>query len=112
MNDEIEKHLTEIEARASAATEGPWKRHHNNQPGLDVRAGRTLVACVNFTTDDHAAEVLNAMFITHAREDIPWLIEQVRMLQNFIRIRERDTRSNAGDSAFQKYGGLLERLAD
>lgn len=72
--------LNEIEARANAATEGPW-----------VTGGTDLAGEVYFGTyadpDDPTEPGVmlgvtgtqeDAALIAHARTDVPWLIEQVR----------------------------------
>lgn len=77
--------LDAIEARAKAATEGPWESH-----GQGVRA----VASVAFCSDGFAYSVRgpqqrisghdatqNACFIAHAREDVPALTAEVRALR-------------------------------
>ena len=60
--------LNEIEARANAATEGPW----NVFMGRIDHPGRSLVAVAYDVGCDVDAE-----FIAHARTDVPWLLEQV-----------------------------------
>lgn len=83
--------LAEIEARADAATPGPWEadldRHGETRgiwpttPGGEQIIG-SYVAADGFDsvgwsggTDD------NLRFIAHARDDIPWLINRVRELE-------------------------------
>jgi hypothetical protein len=56
-----DKQLTEIEARVSAATPGPW------------------------TTYDDDSEA-DAEFIAHAREDIPALLAEVKQLREQVRV--------------------------
>lgn len=72
--------LDQIEARANAATEGPWEAYRPNPAyriyeicsttpqGLD----ETLAEVAGYNASD------DADFIAHARTDVPWLIEQVR----------------------------------
>jgi hypothetical protein len=77
--------LDEIEARCAEATPGPWE-----QDGCDVLA--------NIGSDDDPDVVLvadclhddaDARFIAHARDDIAWLVAEVRRLQRIL--GERDT---------------------
>jgi len=69
----FEQRIAEIDARATAATDGPWWPVDSGCTGFDV-------AC---SPDVHVASFLrecDAAFIAHARTDIPWLIEQVQAL--------------------------------
>jgi hypothetical protein len=72
--------LAEIEARVAAATEGPWtsrvidQRQYVMGPGASV-ALTGYVDDEDVPFDDVAAD---ATFIAHARQDVPWLIAQVR----------------------------------
>ena len=75
-----EDELAAIEARANAATEGPWEvEPHPDQPYLDkvVRhyGHLTDLLAQCFHTNGNAA------FIAHARQDIPALIAEVRRLR-------------------------------
>ncbi|GGU52138.1 hypothetical protein [Streptomyces lavendofoliae] len=72
--------IAEIQARAEAATKGPWfvERH---QPTLTRRV----------VSDDHALDAdlgylgnsnqFDAEFIAHAREDIPFLLDELARVQ-------------------------------
>jgi len=74
MTDDIQDRLAEIEARAAAATAGPWEDDHwhddDEMPHTVVRIGTHLV--VNLDNLDDAA------FIAAARSDVPWLCSQLR----------------------------------
>ena len=76
--------LNEIEARANAATEGPW----NVFMGRIDHPGRSLVAVAYDVGCDEDAE-----FIAHARTDVPWLLEQVdrrdKALEKMLRLHPR-----------------------
>lgn len=88
MSDEIEKRLAEIEARANAATPGPWC--------TEPRGGELepLVSeAVMVPNEDYHAQVLeycgdvpdaevsaNWSFVEQARVDIPYLLSLVRAL--------------------------------
>lgn len=72
-----------IEARANAATPGPWKLW-----GMTVMTDRhgtgDVADCddIAFTADpDRGLRTFNADFIAHAREDIPALVAEVRRLR-------------------------------
>lgn len=66
--------LAAIEARATAATPGPWKRHPN--PRFYIQWDE------RHDDGDHEA---NAQFCAHARTDVPELCAEVRRLQDALR---------------------------
>jgi len=63
--------LNEIEARANAATEGPWAA----SSGYVESGTATIVEC----SDPLPFDQVNAEFIAHARTDVPWLLEKVKL---------------------------------
>ena len=72
--------LNEIEARANAATEGPWE--HEPPPGPGEDPMRPI--CVYPKEDGGTLAYVqpleaDAEFIAHARADVPWLLEQVKL---------------------------------
>ena len=77
--------LNEIEARANAATEGPWELLGD---GEYVSGPGILVA-----PDDGGVTSADAEFIAHARTDVPWLLEQVdrrdKALEKVLRLHPR-----------------------
>lgn len=80
-NDEV----AEIEARANAATEGPWG-HQETPSSSEVlqwyEVGPQLYEPVAEVTNDVFSNFYeNAVFIAHAREDIPALCATVRVLR-------------------------------
>ena len=76
MTEADEKRLAEIEARAEAATPGPWSyeclasRNYRRR----VRADHCSIATIHALVHQHA----NGDFISSARSDIPWLVAQLR----------------------------------
>ena len=74
-----EQELAAIEARAEAATEGPWAARFDGQRQGIFVAHRSVilfdVGHVRPTTPD-------ADFIANARADVPRLIAEVRRLQS------------------------------
>lgn len=82
--------LAAIEARANAATPGPWQRDERyvvggedipgSRPGGEViaQAQPTLSAWREYELSQRVA---NAEFIAHAREDVPALVAEVRRLR-------------------------------
>lgn len=73
----------QIRARVEAATPGPWSVHHIERGplmiGIDSDPDGTgpvdlaIAEMLSDATQDDAA------FLAHAREDIPWLLEQLRL---------------------------------
>ena len=59
--------LTEIEGRTNAATPGPWEADEDG----DVWSPSEGI------TDPHPSPT-DALFIAHAREDVPWLVVKLR----------------------------------
>jgi hypothetical protein len=86
---EVLARLDEIEARANAASEGPWSQGDTEEHG----SGRD--DAVYLPNDDWLCDpmacVEDAAFIAHARQDIPWLIAQLR-----ARIAGQDAGSRQG----------------
>ena len=67
--------LNEIEARANAATEGPWVCVLNGDESEVTYANAPI------TWDDHGGEVFtegDAEFISHARTDVPDMAAALR----------------------------------
>ena len=78
--------LDEIKARADAATEGPWVRDMHS-PDMSCRSGwyirgprklglRSMVLNSRMLSGD-------AEFVEAAREDVPWLVDQVESLERW-----------------------------
>ena len=78
--------LDEIKARAEAATEGPWVRDMHS-PDMSGRSGwyirgprklglRSMVLNSRMLSGD-------AEFVEAAREDVPWLVDQVESLERW-----------------------------
>lgn len=97
--------LDEIKARANAALPGPWRwadwgttfgrtetdnwqerRTLEAHPGGDAPRihARKDVAISLLTVDEFTGTADDATFIVHAREDIPWLLAEVKRLQKEI----------------------------
>jgi hypothetical protein len=86
--------LTAIEARASAATSGPWSVAENKYRDYAVAIPEPRFAAMWIVQgvyecddpyDDCQGNVLRALrdaeFIAHAREDVPRLVAEVRRLR-------------------------------
>jgi len=74
--------LDEIEQRAAQATPGPWTSGSGcvYSNGLSVTDGVFEYIVDEFRRDHEP----NAQFIAHAREDIPWLVAEVRKAKEEI----------------------------
>lgn len=79
----IATRLQEIEARADAATEGPWYKEDVSERdvrrtgwGVCIRGTWNMVLESVDPNNEHDAD-----FIAHARTDIPVLIAEIRRLQ-------------------------------
>jgi len=86
--------LDAIEARAKAATPGPWDYEHDTELEKGCRCGSCLEPIdgrmiVESRKHDMVA-VADARFIAHAREDVPALIAELR------RLREENARLRLG----------------
>lgn len=76
------KELEEIEARTNAATPEPWTSDDCLVIGpIPSYAGNEAVC---LTLMDTSADSSNAIFIAHAREDVPHLIAEVRRLREAL----------------------------
>ena len=75
-----ETELDAIEARANAATPGPW-----DEPGfsaLDAYDARSMVHAHEDAPRFSVLDACDARFVAHARTDVPRLIAEVRRLQS------------------------------
>lgn len=82
-----DERLAEIEARAQAATDGPWQaaldRPSHPSVGDITAPGNHHVVCFGHDYDEYGSidNVADAAFIAHARDDIPALLAEVRRLR-------------------------------
>lgn len=82
-----EEELTQIEARANAASEGPWQRGGRSWNIFTVthHKGQHFIA----DCGTHIKSETDAQFIAHAREDVPALCREVRRLCKELQDVER-----------------------
>ena len=75
--------LDQIEARADAATQGPWEWHPYMGSGATLAKPNHPFHELNIlkTTDDWPPVAADAEFIAHAREDLPRLLAAVRAVE-------------------------------
>jgi len=96
-----------IEARAAAATPGPWFPKNDSEYSYGVtyredptkqvlESGERLIADCAFSDEEHN----NYIFIAHARTDVSALINRVRELEAAL------------DRAAELLGGAMERAVD
>lgn len=81
-----EQELEKIEARANAATPGPWGTgtgYEQSKRGNYVHDGHRIV-CAEQDETDCVLATEDAEFIAHARADVPALVAEVRRLQGII----------------------------
>jgi hypothetical protein len=75
--------LDEIEARAEAASNGPWwfdGRDIFHKPS-DSNLDAIVIPLPLTWHETQAVARADAEFVAHARDDIPWLIARVRALE-------------------------------
>ena len=78
--------LEEIRARAQVATPGPWKSYAGDVIIYGVDWYEPVICGSSNTPRGFSVAEPDLDFIAHAREDVPWLLEQMSNLT-----RERDT---------------------
>jgi sugar phosphate isomerase/epimerase len=120
--------IASIEARAAAATEGPWVMDHVGPVWVGNRSdGRTsgLWEIIYGTRDNlsdltpegAAVAVANAEFIAHAREDVPALIAEVERLreatdQHTLTLLDRTHAAEQKQAAAEAKVARVRTLAD
>lgn len=98
--------LNEIEARAAAATEPPWRVNHRMVEAVERGRWYALTQDGGSQAEDGAGSfaTVDATFIAAARTDVPALVAEVRRLRAFL------TRRMTEDYASDEYA--REVLAD
>lgn len=88
-----EKRLAEIEARAKAATAGPWETDEGGCCVYEVGFGTredTLTGPVAQVVISADGTYADAAFIAHARADVPDLLAEIRRLRSLFPDPEAD----------------------
>lgn len=108
-----EQRLAEIEARANAATPGPWECRPGLDPGawvleaLIADPGPVLTPAILATRApwEHRAAISLAtgVFLAHARQDVPELVAEVKRLRQLV----DNNRANTTASMFASDGEYL-----
>lgn len=77
--------LTEIAARAAAATPGPWTNYGTDLYRSSATGGFRLMDLLgSFTPEVDNQSFRNAKFVAAAREDVPWLLAEVERLRTVV----------------------------
>lgn len=77
--------LDEIETRAEAATKGPWRKTSDILKDCGCISTRSEDLFRSYASPPTIQTSRDCDFIAHAREDVPWLVAEVRRL-----LKERD----------------------
>jgi hypothetical protein len=104
-----EKQLTDIEARAGAATPGPWSPYTVHGPTFYANvAGPYLrgVGDLDFGVGEQAEA--DKEFVKHAQQDVTALVAAVRRLQaqrKYLvgQLAQRDAETGRGDQALREF---------
>lgn len=85
--------LDEIQARADAATEGPWEAHLGHGAWMIQDDSCDDIATVHdrMGIDDDPQAEANATFIINARSDVPALIKALRAVEALHKEMPRTT---------------------
>ena len=89
--------LNEIRARAEAATPGPWVAYGNTveqeKTGWHTVVGTEMTGQAYMAYERLTTKNEDAIFIAHAREDIPYLLAEVERLRA-ASLRTQEDRSH------------------
>lgn len=119
MEGAMNTHVSDIEARAEAATKGPWQRSHfvdgPHYRGVSEEKKQEWRACERYTIRGPGvvgtpecnivlsfgrAEEADLDFIAHAREDIPYLLAELKAKEETLAaVRATSQRHGAASSA-------------
>jgi hypothetical protein len=105
---DIDSRLAEIEARANEAEQGPWELSFDD--GYYIESERGAIV-------DDIGSANNGYFIAHSREDIPFLLDEIKRLRGLLvsedaltaRIKELETGLLESNEPFLNQ--LFQRMA-
>jgi len=105
MKAEPTDRLAEIQDRADKATDGPWfvEAHQPTLTRRVVSDDHTLDASLGYLGNSNQAD---AAFIAAARDDVPWLVTELRAARTQLAIREEQVAE-----IDQRYGAVHEARA-
>jgi nicotinamide mononucleotide adenylyltransferase len=94
--------LATIQARADAATDGPWQA--NTRIGVVTNQADDPLAVFGGSAQDRA----DAEFTAHAREDVPALLAEIQRLKTqrkylITQLAQRDAETGRGDKALAEF---------
>jgi hypothetical protein len=90
IEDNLTQRIAEIACRCEAARSAPWVAYIEDR---DFSCGSSFIAIgegddrdedLYLTGDDRAVPVADLDFIAHARQDIPFLLAEVKRLQQIV----------------------------
>ncbi|MBL0319086.1 MAG: hypothetical protein IPP74_07335 [Alphaproteobacteria bacterium] len=86
VNHILEKELSEIRKRCNAASQGPWKSYIEDR---DHESGSNFIMIGAGKNRGDDIEIIGATaadqdFMAHARQDIPFLLDEIEKLQALI----------------------------
>jgi len=114
----VEQRLAEIEAREQAATPGPWHVDHFTDGHKGYYVGNKAVCVCYYQEDDpgeidtlHDTIMADFQFVSAARQDIPWLVAEVKRLRAVLAVfadpkNYHVSDRHTGEMAFGTFNGL------
>ena len=112
--------LNEIEARANAATEGPWTPDEYTEVDPDGFYELSRVIAPDPDGDDWCAIGVvhtgilrpDADFIAHARADVPALVAALRTVLEHVKEMEADIPHDGNNTSANHAGRLIRRAIE
>ncbi|OXS35413.1 hypothetical protein [Streptomyces sp. XY006] len=104
-----EQQIADIDARASAATDGPWERYEKYGPDFFAcTSGSYLRGVGTFNFGDGTDADADEEFVKHAVQDVRALLGEIRRLKAqrkylITQLAKRDAESGAGDRALAEF---------
>jgi len=82
--------LDAIQARADAATEGPWTESYSGSRTIEGADDQIVIDAFNDGIGAGVIEPADAEFITHAREDVPKMVAALRAVEGLVNEWHKD----------------------
>ena len=97
--------LDEIQDRADKATDGPWETHED-APGEWLIRDVPSAEKGDLVGHAEALDESDAVFIAHARTDVPALVAALRRVEKLLAMYEKDEREHMRDfGQYHPYAG-------